>query len=169
MQARLSISRLAIATTLFARVGLAHAQVEEDALKAAFVYNFALYTTWPTPLRAADALTICVQRKSPLASALHALVGKPVQQRTIVVKEIDSAARSGCDVEVTASPKALRGPAPGVLTICDCGDDQEPASGAAVSLVREGARLRFDVDLAAANASGLSLSSKLLHLARRTR
>jgi hypothetical protein len=168
MRARLVVSRLAIATAFLARVGLAHAQVEEDTLKAAFVYNFALYTTWPTPLRTADTLTICVQRRSPLASALHALIGKPVQQRAIIVKEIDPVAHSGCDVEVTVSPKTLGGPAPGVLTICDCGDDQD-ATGAAVSLVREGARLRFDVDLGAANASGLSLSSKLLHLARRTR
>ncbi|MET0230744.1 MAG: YfiR family protein [Rhodanobacteraceae bacterium] len=168
MRARLAVSRLAIATALLARAGLAHAQVEEDTLKAAFVYNFALYTTWPTPLRAADALTICVQRKTPLASALHALVGKPVQQRTIIVKEIDRAPHSGCDVEVAASSKSLGARALGVLTVCDCGDDPA-ATGAAVSLVREGARLRFDVDLGAANASGLSLSSKLLHLARTTR
>lgn len=160
--------RLALSAALLGCCGLAHAQVNEDTLKAAFVYNFALYTTWPTPVRDATALTVCVPRTSTLAPALRALSGKSVQTRVLTVREIDvEESGSGCDVRVASGSTAASIPRePGVLTVCDC-DDIE-TSGAVVTLVREGSRLRFDVDLDAASASGLSLSSKLLKLARTT-
>jgi hypothetical protein len=115
-------------------------------------------------------LTICVQRTSTLAPALSGLVGKPVQQRALLVKEIDfNGSHVGCDVQISeSSGSGQLWHEPGVLTICDC-DEDDDASGAVVRLVREGTRLRFDIDLAVAGASGLSLSSKLLHLARTTR
>lgn len=166
MDARRRFFRFGVMTALFACAGLAHAQVEEDTLKAAFIYNFALYTTWQTPLRDATNLTICVQRTSPLAPALHALSGKMVQQRMLVVNEIDADIHAGCDVRVTESARTST--ELGVLTVCDCAEEHD-ASGAVVLLVREGTRLRFDIDLAAASASGLTLSSKLLHLARTIR
>ena len=160
--------RFALMTALFGYAGLAHAQVEEETLKAAFIYNFALYTTWPVPLRDATTLTICLQRTSTLAPAVRGLVGKPVQQRELVVKEIDfDDSHLGCDVQISESSDRIWHE-PGVLTVCDCGE-QDDASGAVVLLVREGTRLRFDIDLAVATTSGLSLSSKLLHLARTTR
>jgi len=170
MRSRLRSFRFALMTALFGCAGLAHAQVQEDTLKAAFIYNFALYTTWPAPLRDATALTICLQRTSRLAPALHGLEGKPVQQRALVVKEIDpQGSHVGCDVQIAESSGTGQiWHEPGVLTICDCGEEDN-VSGAIVLLVREGTRLRFDIDLAAATASGLSLSSKLLHLARTTR
>jgi len=168
MRARLRSFRFALITALFGYAGLVHAQVEEETLKAAFIYNFALYTTWPAPLRDATTLTICLQRASNLAPALRGLVGKPVQQRALVVKEIDfHDSHLGCDVQISESSGRIWRE-PGVLTICDCGEEDD-ASGAVVLLVREGTRLRFDIDLAVASTSGLSLSSKLLHLARTTR
>lgn len=169
MNTRLRFFRFGLMTALFACAGHAHAQVEEDTLKVAFIYNFALYTTWQAPLRDATNLTICVQRTSSLAPALHTLSGKVVQQRMLVVNEIASDnVHAGCDVRVVESARARIGHEPGVLTVCDCGEEDD-ARGAVVMLVREGSRLRFDIDVTAASASGLSLSSKLLHLARTIR
>jgi hypothetical protein len=65
------------------------------------------------------------------------------------------------DAEIAAAPAER-----GVLTVCDC--SEAPASGI-IALVREGTRLRFDVDLEAADAAHITLSSKMLHLARTTR
>lgn len=171
MRPRLQSFLLALIAASLGCCGIAHAQVDENTLKAAFVYNFALYTTWPMPLRDATALTVCVRRSSALAPTLRALAGKPVQERALMVREIDDTdkANIGCDVQVAGAPDTDRMPhALGVLTICDCNEDHD-ARGAVVLLVREGTRLRFDVDLGAASASGLSLSSKLLRLARTTR
>jgi hypothetical protein len=157
--------RPVLAAALLIGAALAHAQVDEATLKAAFVYNFALYTSWPGEPR---ALTLCIAGTSSLAPALHALEGKPVQSRELVVRDLETSASStGCNILVLDA-EAPASQEPGVLTICDCAD-HEGVRGTVIALVREGDRLRFDVDLGAANASKLSLSSKLLRLARATR
>lgn len=159
---------LALLVALAAQGADARAQVDAETLKAAFIYNFAIYTTWPPPPRDVVAITLCVDRTSTLVRALRELAGKRVQQRTLTVREVDATAAplAGCDILITTA--ARPGPAPaerGLLTVCDC--DGLPAStGSMIALVREGDRLRFDVDRQAAEAAGLSLSSKLLRLAR---
>jgi hypothetical protein len=160
--------RPVLAIALLISAVLARAQVDEATLKAAFVYNFALYTSWPASPGEPHELTLCIARTSALAPALRALEGKPVQSRELVVRELETGAGStGCNILVLgAQAPAL--PEPGILTICDCAD-HDAMRGTVIALVREGDRLRFDVDLGAANASKLSLSSKLLRLARATR
>lgn len=152
---------------LVAHNAAAYAQVDADTLKAAFIFNFAVYTTWPAPLRDATTLAACVDRTSTLVPALRALEGKNVQARSFAVREVGTDARAdGCDILIVAPrvPDAVP-TAPGLLVVCDCNDERD-ASGATISLVREGDRLRFDVNRAEAAAAGLSLSSKLLRLAR---
>jgi len=113
-------------------------------------------------------LTLCIAKTSSLAPALRALEGKPVQSRELVLRELETGSASkGCNILVLG-PEAPASPEPGILTICDCAD-HDATHGTVIALVREGDRLRFDVDLGAANASKLSLSSKLLRLARATR
>ena len=169
MRATLPSARAAIAALLLAGSAGAQAQVDAETLKAAFVYNFALYATWPAPVRDTAEITVCVPARSTLAPALGELAGKPVDARRLAVRSVEAyAPGDGCDVRVVdataASPPAERG----VLTICDCSESPAP-SGDIIALVREGTRLRFDVDLAAADAARITLSSKLLHLARTTR
>jgi hypothetical protein len=169
MRALPALARFALAAALVARAAGAHAQVDAGTLKAAFVYHFVQYTTWSAPTRADAALTLCVPARSPLAAPLAAIDGKPAERRTIRVRDVAAhAAGDGCDVRIvdTASPPPA-GEA-GALTICDCGDELA-TMGSVIALVQEGTRLRFDVDLDAAQKAHLSLSSKLLHLARTTR
>jgi hypothetical protein len=157
----------ATAVVLVAHNAAAYAQVDADTLKAAFIYNFAVYTTWPIPLRDATTLTACVDRTSTLVPALRALAGKKVQARSFAVRETGTdASPDACDILIVAPRVPVAAPTVrGLLTVCDCNDERD-ASGATISLVREGDRLRFDVDRDEAAAAGLSLSSKLLRLAR---
>lgn len=169
MRAPLSSTRTAIAALLLAGSAGARAQVDADTLKAAFVYNFAVYATWPAPVRNASVLTVCVPARSTLAPALGELAGKPVDARKLAVRDIEAyAPGDGCDVRIVNAEIAAAPAERGVLTVCDCSETPAP-SGGIIALVREGTRLRFDVDLAAADAAGITLSSKLLHLARTTR
>jgi len=168
MRSPLPTARTAIAALLLASSAHMHAQVDADTLKAAFVYNFALYATWPAPLRDAAEVTVCVPAESTLAPALDALAGKPVDTRKLAVRNVEAyAPGDGCDVRIVESDASAPPAERGVLTICDC--SETPARGGIIALVREGTRLRFDVDLAAADAAHITLSSKLLHLARTTR
>jgi ABC-type amino acid transport substrate-binding protein len=169
MRAPLPCARAAIAALLLASSTGARAQVDADTLKAAFVYNFALYATWPAPARNAAEITVCVPARSTLAPALGELAGKPVDARKLAVRDVEAyAPGDGCDVRIIDADIAAAPMERGVLTICDCSETPPPQSGI-IALVREGTRLRFDVDLAAADAARITLSSKLLHLARTTR
>jgi len=77
-------------------IGAAHAraQVDEATLKAAFVYNFALYTSWPVSPGEPHELTLCIAKTSSLAPALRALEGKPVQSRELVLRELETGSAS---------------------------------------------------------------------------
>lgn len=69
-----------------------------------------------------------------------------------------------CRVLVHAGPAAAPATAD-TLVICDACELPDGAS--AVALVREGDRIRFDVDSDRVRDSGVILSSQLLRLARR--
>jgi uncharacterized protein DUF4154 len=169
MDAPLTRVRTIVTALLLACCANARAQVDADTLKAAFVYNFVLYTTWPVPLRDTAVVTLCVRSTSTMAPALQALAGKRVDTRKLAVRAIGAgAAGDGCDVRIVDSGEGAPSAAPGVLTICDCSDDAA-AEGAMIALIREDTRLRFDVNRGAAESARLSLSSKLLHLARAVR
>lgn len=180
----------ALALALAAGVpGVASAQVAEAELKAAFVFNFIAFVTWPDDHRPTDdALSLCVRSGSTLAQALGRLDGKATDGRRIAMRTLTSAEQvAACDVVVVDAgqssdaaaeaqdaimPAGSSRPWPpawwrrdGVLSVADGGDSAR--NGAVITLVREGARVRFDVDSAAAERAHLTLSSKLLRLARR--
>ncbi|MGJ4804775.1 YfiR family protein [Luteimonas sp. SDU82] len=140
--------------------GAGHAQVDEHALKAAFVYNIAAFADWGG---APDqAVILCVQTGPQLDAALAAMAGRTFAGRRVEIARTPPAA--GCDVLVQDAQ--LPPPAPAArLVICDA--CQLPDGSSTVALVREGNRIRFDVDAARARADGVTLSSQLLRLARR--
>ncbi|MGE5623381.1 MAG: YfiR family protein, partial [Bacillota bacterium] len=83
-----------IGTSLFAALALpampAAAQaVPEYDLKAAFVYNFALFAEWPPDTVYEDgALNICVSPGSALRAPLVGLSGRPIKGRRIAVRNL---------------------------------------------------------------------------------
>jgi hypothetical protein len=133
--------------------------VPEAELKAAFIYNFALFTEWPADALAGDGrFRICVAADSPLHAALAHLSGQPVHGRSVVLLDAAVPAQPGCQIAVVEGGSApLRR---GLLTVGD------GASGAMIRLLLQDEHLRFDVDAAATRGAGLELSSKLLRLAR---
>lgn len=140
--------------------GASHAQVDEHQLKAAFVYNIAAFAQWDRA--APGTLTICMQAGVPLEEAVAALAGRTVSGRRVVVARGISGA--GCDVLVHDARVPVYTTSD-TLVICDA--CQLPDGLSAIALVREGNRIRFDVDARRAQANGVGLSSQLLRLARR--
>jgi hypothetical protein len=140
--------------------GPARAQVDEHALKAAFVYNIAAFSHWQAP--AAEALTICLQVDAQLEGAIAGLAGRQLAGRPVKVRWASPV--TGCDVLVHGAQTPVVAAA-GTLVICDACTLPDGAS--AIALVREGNRIRFDVDPARARDRGITLSSQLLKLARR--
>lgn len=143
-----------------AAAGACQAQVDEHQLKAAFVYNIAAFAQWDHA--AAGTLTICLQADAALEEAVAALAGRTVSGRRVAVAR--GAVGAGCDVLVRDARAAVA-PQADTLVICDACD--LPDGSSAIALVREGNRIRFDVDARRARDDGITLSSQLLRLARR--
>ncbi|MDR6990390.1 YfiR family protein [Luteimonas sp. 3794] len=141
----------------------AFAQVEERALKAAFVYNIIAFTEWETGLQP-DTLRVCTAVDPGFTEALATLEGKQIGTRQLRVRPVLAPA-AGCDVLVRA-PTVPPGPeVAGRLVVCDgC---VLPDAVTAATLVRDGTRVRFEVDTTSGGRVGLSFSSRLLRLARR--
>lgn len=147
--------------------------VPEYDLKAAFVYNFALFTEWPADVVFEGGnLNICINPGSPLHQSLAGLGERRAKGRRIVVRQpVAPDNLSGCHVLILDSgdrdrwaqiKKALDGSS--VLTISD--DDDIGHDGSIITLAPDNHRMVFDIDLRAARRARLVLSSKLLRLAR---
>lgn len=162
---------LALLALLIAGPPSAFGQVDESALKAAFVYNIVAFTSWSDAGNAGpgadanlDMLVICTDANTPLSMSISHLAGRTIGQRRIAVHP--AVVDESCNVlvhgrQTTLAPATL----PHALLICDgC---ELPNGITAVTLMREGNRIRFDIDPARAANSGISFSSQLLRLARR--
>ncbi len=80
---------LVLVTTLFSGVpqstSAASAQ-EEELLKAAFVYNFAKYTSWPG--RQHNGFSLCLTGEDKIFDALQRLHGQSVKGRDVTIRDI---------------------------------------------------------------------------------
>lgn len=146
--------------------------VTEPTLKAAFIYNFARFTTWPDA-PAGDSFIICVLNDNAVAEALRrAVSGKSLTERPISVTVVAAAApKRACRVlylagmpaaEVATVVADLR-EVP-VLTISSI--EGFASAGGMTQFFFEHGQLRFRIHLESAKRAGLQISSRLLIMAR---
>lgn len=156
---------------------IAGAQVVESApehrIEAAYLYNFVGYIDWPPSSLGGEApIEIGVLGDERVASALASITReREVRGRSITVRQIrpdDPVA--GLHMLFIASESAsaitqLREPARegSVLIVTEW--DGALRDGSIINFLMVGDRMRFEVSLDAAYASGLSISSRLLAVA----
>jgi hypothetical protein len=151
-------------------------QATEYQVKAAYLFNFAKFVTWPTAAERTDpSFTVCVLGRDPFGSALQTTVsGEKIRGKPVVLKRVATAKEaSGCRILFISSseePKLKRVLSemdPGTLTVSDMPHFVD--NGGMIQFVPEGKRVRFEVNLTAAEKSGLALSSELLKVATNVR
>ena len=167
------IVRSLLAALLLAVPALAmsdEALISEYRVKAAFLYNFSRFVTWPeTTLQDRTEFSLCVIGTDPFGAQLDKLAGKPVHNNTLVIKRLKSLTLADdCqlvyiseDTEPTEVLLLVREKP--VLTVSDAEDFIEQSGIIQFKLVQN--RVRFRINMDAANSAGLSISSKLLSLA----
>ena len=167
-----ALGLLAVATLGAADVR-ADDTLDQARLKAAFVLNFMKFTAWPEQ-RTPDArtLTLCATDGHPLAGQLHELEGRDVRGLGVRLVHHSGNDVAPCDVVFVTDAdaptlQALQHAtaARPILTISD-----RPGfidRGGMIEMKLVNGRTRFDINLAAARAAGLALSSQLLQLADR--
>jgi len=147
---------------------------QEYEVKAQCLYHFAKYVEWPSnEFSASNApITICVIGDGRFAEMLTGVVaGKTIDGHPVAVQSIEREDESRkCQIlfvsytenkrldrilgAINASP---------VLTV---GEGNAFAQGGGIiSFVIRNQKVRFDIDLDAANQAGLKISSRLLSLA----
>lgn len=146
-------------------------QAEEMELKAAFIYNFTLFTTWP---HAKDHLLLCVLGNEKYDAPLGRYEGRKVFDATLSVRHVREVEEGrACDVlfvdrseyaRLDQARKTLEGLP--VLTVTEYGS-ATPSS--MIVLYRESNRVVFEIDRTAAANAGLVFSHKLLKLARKVK
>ena len=158
-------------TLLLALAGLtgAAAPVSEYQLKAVFLFNFAHFVEWPPGALAEEnsPFVIGVLGKDPFGGSLEEVVrGEAVSRHPLAIERYADITRlRDCQIlfipaaELPHLPQvldALKGRS--VLTVTD-----GPAPrGVVIALLKEDSHIRLRIDLAAARANNLTISSKLL-------
>jgi hypothetical protein len=169
---RTLISGLWLALSLTAQAALAQEmRANIDAVKSGMVYNFVKFTEWPgTGAENAAPLRVCSISSHPLDGRLDQLQDRALGNRRIVVSSRVRPADLGeCQVVFLTSGDGNWGPllrtlaAQPVLTVSDAPGFVQ--AGGMIGLVEIDNRLRFEINLAAAQHAGLRLSSQMLRLA----
>jgi hypothetical protein len=160
---------------LFGAAAGAQTVNDEAQVKAAFVYNFLKFVEWPAGAFSspAGAMVVGVVGEGDIAEAtVRFLSTKQVGLRPLVVRRIAVGdPLTGVHALFVAEADARREryvlDAAAVAPILSIGEGPAFVSaGGVIGLVIEQRRVRFDINVDAASATGLRVSSKLLALTR---
>jgi hypothetical protein len=165
---------LAVVAGLSARSATAQSVADEYQVKAAYLLNFARFVEWPADvLPASSPLTIAIVGNDPFGGTLDSLLrgksanGHPIRVRYLRWNDI----LVQCQIvfiSASEEPHLLQifrfiGNS-GVLTVSDI--DRFSLRGGIVEFSMVGNRVRFDIDRISAVTAKLTISSKLLNVAR---
>jgi hypothetical protein len=146
----------------------------EYALKAAFLYNFAKFVEWPKvafPNESAP-IAICIVGDDPFGTALEAVKGRAVRERKTVmkrgVKPDDLRACHICFVSRSEGENLAKILAElrdcHALTVSDV--EGFAQRGGVIGLVTVEDEIHLEINVDAAERAGLTVSSRLLKLAK---
>ena len=146
----------------------------EQDVKAAFLYNFTRFVTWPAGIPpAAEPFRLCVIADGETTAAItRTMQGESVDGRPVLASmpgtveearacQVLFVGRGALDRAMPLLDGVREQP---VLTV---GDEQGFVhGGGAIEFVLEQGRVRFDINRRSAERTGLKLSSRLLKVAR---
>jgi hypothetical protein len=151
----------------------------EYEVEAAYLSNFGRFVEWPARTGASerassekDPFYVCVLGQDPFGPLLDAaLKGEAIGGEALAARRVTTAAdASSCRIVFIGATKEseVKGILAGlrnssVLTVGDSFDFTR--QGGMIQFVLEGNRVRFEINLAAAQRAGLTLSSQLLKVA----
>jgi len=158
--------------------GTAAPQSPEYLIKAAYLYNFAMFVEWPPGAFSASSapIVIGVVGADPFGAALDQMVqDKRINNRRIVVERF----KLGDDVRrchilyVSPTESARIGDLVqrvGARAVLIVGDESETVRrGGTIAFTVKNDKVGFEINLSAARRARLTISSKLLNLAQAVR
>jgi hypothetical protein len=170
-------SVLVLLVLLPATVGSVRGQSNDDEyrVKAAFLFHFAQLVDWPASAVPGtdDSLFLCTIGEDPFQGALESLVaGKAIGTRVIRIRHLKQTDdMHACHILFLGKAQSKRIPmlladlrnAP-VLTVGETADFL--GAGGMISFLLEGNKVRFEINLIAADAARIKIGARLLILAQ---
>jgi len=147
----------------------------EYQVKAAYLFNFGKFIRWPSAAKS-DSFSICVLGRDPFGPVLEATFsGETIEGRKVVPVRVARAQdAAACQIVFISASESARLneifaalAKASVLTVSDMLHFTE--RGGMIQFLLEGDRVRFEVNLAAAQRAGLNPSSELLKVATTVR
>ncbi|MGA3236142.1 MAG: YfiR family protein [Bryobacteraceae bacterium] len=170
---RIAAIGLAMALRFSLATASAEQPLDEYQVKAAFLYNFAKFVQWPSDAfqSASEPIAICVLGQDPFGRSLEDTVaGRAIEGRSLIVRHISTVKQvAGCHVLFIGSADHKRSPPmladikPGILTVGE--SDASGADGVVINFKLDEGKVRFDINVDAAEREKLQISSRLLSLA----
>ena len=173
------VALLAVFFLLLAGVGKrtrAQTAAEEYRVKAAFIFHFAQLVDWPAekPTGTDHSLVLCTLGEDPFQGVLEGTVaGKAIGNRIVRIRHLgEPQDMQACQIVFLGRAQGKRIPmlvanlhnAP-VLTVGETAGFLD--AGGMIDFLLEDNKLRFEVNLEAAESADLKIGSRLLVLAQR--
>ena len=148
---------------------------EEYRIKAAFLFHFAQLVDWPadTPADKSNSLILCILGEDPFQGTLEATVeGKAVGNKILRVRHlVQPQEMQACQIIFFGKALSKRIPAlvadlqnAPILTVGETADFL--SAGGMISFLLEQNKVRFDINVGAAESAKLKIGSRLLILAQ---
>jgi hypothetical protein len=152
----------------------AQTDVEEYRVKAAFIFHFAQLVDWPPEKPAGTSLVLCTLGEDPFQGVLEGTVGgKAIGNRILRIRHLgEPEEMQACQIVFLGRAQSKRIPmlvaalhnAP-VLTVGETAGFLD--AGGMIDFLLKDNKLRFEVNLDAAESADLKIGSRLLVLAQR--
>jgi hypothetical protein len=153
----------------------AQAPVAPEQVKAAFLYNFAGFVTWPPGTGAEAGIVIGVMSDAPLEGELRrSIAARTLQTRPVTIRHVASAEDTEgihiLYIGMRENPRLQRIIASlrnrPILVVTEAADGLE--SGSMINFITTD-RVQFEIALDATARAGLQLNARLLSVATRIR
>ena len=163
---------LAIATMMLAAVAMLEGRPSEYQVKAAYLFNFGNFIRWNVPANVSTTYQICVLGRDPFGTLLDdAVAGGSIDGRRTVARRIAQPKDApGCRIVFVSGSEepqlvpTLMALSPWrVVTVSDIPDFTR--RGGMIQFLADADRVRFEVNLAATEDAGISMSAELLKVA----
>jgi hypothetical protein len=145
--------------------------VSEYEVKAGFLLNFLRFVEWPPPPagQPKEPFSLCIIGDDPFRDILDRMVqGETVNGRAVEIRRLQRWQAPCHLLFVSASERdvfrILGQSGEGVLTVGEASGFLR--DGGMISFVVDDRRVRFDINLKAASAASVKISSRLLSVAR---
>lgn len=143
----------------------------EYKVKAAYLYNFTKFITWPE--KNSPTFNICIIGNDPFGPLLDTLESKSVQEKPIRLYKFESPKQAkDCDIAyLDNSDQRAELALPGVLLVGSLKKaltvSSEPffaESGGMIGFVLDDGKVKLHINLKALKQSGLAISAKLIEV-----